>query len=290
MVENGRCPHCGERISRKLNQRQAVCEHCGSIMYLNDVPGMGSAGSSARSQSTSSAKTSTGSTMRPSYGTNARGGSKSGYGTASRTGSKTSYDTKSGYETKTKGSSTYAGQRKSYSYREEPKKRSFFVTLLWILGFLICFPIPLTILILKTDKLRPVMKVLLVVLLWGFLSQVGSDVNVEDAGNFVAQKVESIVLKGEEEELLRSFYEDFLAHGNYGNLSEMAGSYHLRLAELMGNEKVYIKVAVGDAASLESPQELEEPGNYVAMIFNRRRAYRLEDVRLELRGENGKGE
>ena len=284
-MENGRCPHCGERISRKLNRRQVVCEHCGSIMYLDDVTGKKGDSDAGSVLSRAGQGGRTESAAKPGYG------NKTSYGTKPSYGSKPSYGTR----TKTQGS-TYAGQKKSYSYETEPKKRSFFVTLLWVLGWILCFPIPLTILILKSSKFRPVTKIIVVMLLWGLLLQARDEMivmgpqsplypivqRVEEVRDNIGLKVESILYKKDEEELLRGFYERFLAEGRYGNLAMMASDYHLRISALKGKDKVYVKVALGEEALLRDPEELEIAGNYVAIIMDRRRDYRVESVRLQL--------
>ena len=54
-------------------------------------------------------------------------------------------------------------------YDTEKKRRTW----LWVIGWIFCFPIPLTVIIVKS-KLPTVAKVILLVLLWGFVIYYGA--------------------------------------------------------------------------------------------------------------------
>lgn len=57
----------------------------------------------------------------------------------------------------------------------QPKKKSRMW--LWVLGWIFCFPIPLTILILRQKKMNPILRYALVAALWIFVLTSGSGAN-----------------------------------------------------------------------------------------------------------------
>lgn len=56
-------------------------------------------------------------------------------------------------------------------YTEQPRKRR---TWLWVLGWIFCFPIPLLILVWRSDRLKLPVKIVITVLMFSLLSAAGS--------------------------------------------------------------------------------------------------------------------
>lgn len=73
-----------------------------------------------------------------------------------------------------------------------PKKKSRLW--LWILGWIFCFPIPLTILILRQKKMNPILRYALVAALWIFIlmSGAGSDSSSSSTATTSAVVTESV--------------------------------------------------------------------------------------------------
>lgn len=64
-----------------------------------------------------------------------------------------------------------AEQRQKATLAAERKRKN---RVWWILGWIFCFPIPLTVLIAKSKRLKPVLKIALIVALWAGVILVGS--------------------------------------------------------------------------------------------------------------------
>ena len=80
----------------------------------------------------------------------------------------------------------------NYGYPDSQKDRRFLP--LWVLGWIFCFPIPLTVLIVRSKTLSPTLKVILVALLWIFIFAVSYFNNDESAGNAVSTLIHSALI------------------------------------------------------------------------------------------------
>ena len=101
--------------------------------------------------------------------------------------------------TKSSSSSSKSTQRsKQNQTPKEPKKKSR--TWLWVLGWIFCFPIPLTVLILRQKKIKPVIRYALVAALWIIILISGSVNDSDSASSTETFAVENTTTSAEAEE------------------------------------------------------------------------------------------
>ena len=73
----------------------------------------------------------------------------------------------------------YSGQPYPTGYTQTKKN----MTWLWVLGWIFCFPIPLTVIIVRSKKLHPIVKAVLLLILWGFIILAGLSEETDNTGS-----------------------------------------------------------------------------------------------------------
>ena len=113
------CPHCGANMRLNQTEQKAVCEYCGTVLFLDD------------------------NTTRIEY-VNAE---QAGYNFA-----------------------PIAQQVIYQPVQQKPKKRH---TFWWVMGWIFIFPIPATILIIRSKKMNWIVKAILLIVVWGLYLAIG---------------------------------------------------------------------------------------------------------------------
>lgn len=150
-----RCPHCGGSLQLSQNSKQAVCPYCNTLIAIDDEVQHVQFDNSEKAE----------------------------------------YDFERG-RIKAQQDVAYAQiaaeQARAKAQADATRKRKNRVW--WVLGWIFIFPVPLTILIAKSKKLKTVWKVLLIIALWGAVILIGAiNNNNQDSAKVGTAQVHTIV-------------------------------------------------------------------------------------------------
>lgn len=206
------CPHCGAVLKIDPSRKNAVCEHCGAVLLIDDE------------------------VQHIEYDNAEEAGYKFEKG---RQRAQAEARRKAAYEQQ-----TYYDQSQSY---EPPKKRH---TLLWVLGWLVIFPLPLTILLVRNKRMNGWLRAFLILAAWvayGVIMFSGESASTSTANSpqkaavaTLAPKVSAkpkkdsesflntpIVSVSEQIAEMDAFYQEFSESGTYENLQELVEKHKL---------------------------------------------------------------
>lgn len=139
-VIDRKCPHCGGDITYKEGTKSIKCEYCGSILYIENENSDNKVYESSE---------------------------EAGYNfEKGRQRAKSENIPINNYNNYSYGETTTNVFDNNYDKNEKKTKKKFSNKLLWILGWLLIFPIPITILISRSEKISKGWKVFFIVLVW----------------------------------------------------------------------------------------------------------------------------
>lgn len=157
---------------------------------------------------------------------------------------------------------------------KSPKKRK---TWLWVLGWVFCFPIPLTVLIWRSQKMKPVVKILLTALLWITVFAIGSsseDTQPPSSSNASIATSESDIASPSGtsgtnktvEDSLSEFFLGLSSETSRNDVEALAKQYGLYSAHKNKGTGTYVYRVAGDkkVADVNYP----EKGSVVTISFN----------------------